>query len=450
MTWGHGEPAAVANIEIYELDELPALEWAATPTVGGPRRELGIQYEDPCGTGCSEGAITQEEWVGRVIEYARHTGQKLFTYPLAWYHGPQWPSEVEPADAFDAVAARDRKQYVRYTTNPPEWVAPMLERFEAEGFEFVGALTLLRLGSLMRKMNTDLSAIQAGADTINSMLWNDQVQAGTMDWTVKYNARNYPALVEKGDKGVDGKGHPPLAYGEKTPGDLDVPYHPGPIFNPLHPEVQQAVRAVVRELGQKYGAHQAFKGISINFWAPTIVWFGSLHSGYDDYTVGLFEKETGIKVPVGATDPKRFSKRYEFLCFQCRSAWIEWRCRKVHELILGLRDELVASQPDLRLTLTLWSEPYLPQIVGNGRPECQLHARPSTVELYREAGFDPALYRDEANIECDFQFEGGGRDRGANNLDNAPLDYFFMFRDHESGCWLSSTARISSCESRIV
>lgn len=431
MTWGHGEPAAVAEIEIYELDDLPALELPAAPAAAGARRELGIQYEDPCGTGCSEGAITKEEWVGRVIAYARHSGQKLFTYPLAWYHGPQWPSECEPADAFDSVVARDRKQYVRWTTRPPEWVSPMLERFEAEGLEFVASMTLLRLGSLMKKMNTDLAAIQAGADTINSMLWNDQVQSGTMDWTAKYNARNYPALVEKGDKGVDGQGHPPLAYGEKTPGDLEVPYHVGTIFNPLHPEVRQAVRAVVRELGERYGRHRAFKGVSINFWAPTIVWFGSLHSGYDDYTVGLFEKETGIKVPVEPKDPQRFSKRYEFLCFHCRPAWIAWRCRKVHEHILALRDELVAARPDLRLTLTFWSEPYLPQFLGNGKPECQLHARPSTVEIYREAGFDPALYRDEPNIECDFQFEGGGRDRGANNLDNAPMEYLFMFRDHD-------------------
>ena len=431
MTWGHGEPAAVANIEIYELDELPALAPPVTRNGGGPRRELGIQYEDPCGTGCSEGALSKAEWVERVIAYARHTGQTLFAYPLAWYHGPQWPSECEPADAFDCVVARDRKQYVRWTTTPPEWVVPMLKRFEAEGLEFVGALTLLRLGSLMKKMNTDLAAIQAGADTINSMLWNDQVQSGTMDWTVKYNALNYPAMIKAGTKFLGGKNDPALAYGEKTPGDLDVPYHPGPVFNPLHPEVRQAVRAVVRELGSKYGGFKAFKGVSINFWAPTIVWFGSLHSGYDDYTVGLFEKETGIKVPVEPKDPKRFSKRYEFLCFHCRPAWIEWRCQKVHEQICGLRDELVAARPDLRLTLTLWSEPYLPQFLGNGKPLCQLHARPSTVELYREAGFDPALYRGERNLECDFQFEGGGRDRGANNLDNAPLEYFFMFRDHD-------------------
>jgi hypothetical protein len=433
MTWGHGEPAAVADIEIYELDTLPALDLPDTSVAGSPRRELGIQYEDPCGCGTAEGAITQEEWTERVIAYARHTGQKLFTYPIAWYHGPQWPSEVEPADAFGIVSARDRKQYVRYTTNPPEWVAPMLERFEHEGLAFVGALTLLRLGSLMQQMNTDLTAIQAGADTINNMLWNGQVQAGTMDWTSTYNVRNFPSLVAVGGKNAAGDTPPPLVYGEKRGNEVEVPCHAGPIFNPLHPTVQHAVRAVIRELAERYGSYAAFKGISINLWAPTIVWFGSLHSGYDDYTVSLFEKETGIKIPVEEKDPKRFSKRYDFLAFNCRPAWIDWRCRKIHELILSLRDELVAARPDLRLTLTLWSEPYLTHLVGNDSAARQLHARPSTVEFYRQAGFDPALYRDAPNIECDFQFEGGGRDRSSNGPAGATpvLERSFMFRDHD-------------------
>jgi hypothetical protein len=425
MTWGHGEPAAVASIAISELDSLPALDGPA-PFSGGARRELGIQYEDPCGTAASEGALSKAEWVERVITYARHTGQRLLTYPLVWYHGPQYPSAGEPADAFDVVVAPDRKQYVRWTSRPPEWIGPLLRRFEEEGMGFVGALTLLRLGSLMRQMNTDLAAIQAGAETINNLLWCDQVQAGTMDWTPVYNVRNYPEITAKG-LGVQVMKDFPYAYGEKT----QQPYHAGPIFNPLHPIVQQAVRAVVRELASTYGPYKAFKGLSLNFWAPTIVWFGSIHSGYDDYSARLFEQETGIAIPVAPKDPQRFSKRYEYLTFRCKPAWVAWRCRKIHQLLCALRDELVAVRPDLRLILTLWSEPYLPQIIGNGRASNQLYARPSTLEFYREAGFDPALYQNEPNLEADFQFEGGGRDRSDGNRENAPLESFFMFRDHD-------------------
>ena len=62
MTWGHDEPAAVASIDIYELDSLPSLNLPAPPT-GIARRELGIQYEDPCGTGASEGALSDRKSV---------------------------------------------------------------------------------------------------------------------------------------------------------------------------------------------------------------------------------------------------------------------------------------------------------------------------------------------------------------------------------------------------
>ncbi len=42
MTWGHGEPAAAASIDIYELPDLPPL--AAPDDPGdGSRREFGIQ-----------------------------------------------------------------------------------------------------------------------------------------------------------------------------------------------------------------------------------------------------------------------------------------------------------------------------------------------------------------------------------------------------------------------
>ncbi|MHB8972438.1 MAG: hypothetical protein ACYC3X_21270 [Pirellulaceae bacterium] len=71
MTWGAGEPAAVASIEIYELPDLPPLDVPGDPC-DGTRRELGIQYEDPCGTGGSEGALSCEMWIERVTRYARY------------------------------------------------------------------------------------------------------------------------------------------------------------------------------------------------------------------------------------------------------------------------------------------------------------------------------------------------------------------------------------------
>jgi len=427
MTWGHNEPAAAASFEVYELDELTPLEVPGDPG-DGSRRELGVQYEDPCGTGASEGAMNIQEWTDHIVAYMRHSGQKLLGYPICWYHGPQYPSEREPADAHGMIVARDRRQYATWTTQPPEWVTPLLDRFAQEGLEFQALLTLLRLGSLMQKMNIDIEAIKGGAETINNMLSNDQVQAGTMDWTPVYNARNYEKQLDYHEQGKD-QADFPWAYGEKT----RQSYHAGPIFNPLHPVVQEAIVGFVREIAERYGKHPAFKGIAFTMWAPSLLWFGSLHSGYDDYTVGLFEKETGIRVEVEKTAPDRFSKRYEFLTFACREAWVDWRCRKIAELVRKIRDTLRAVRPDLRVTLNMWREAFVTGIIWWGEVRHQLYACPGLVEMCRQAGIDPALYQNEPGIELDLEFDGGNRDRmgWVTDIADQPIEKFTVIRDHD-------------------
>ena len=168
-------------------------------------------------------------------------------------------------------------------------------------------MTLMRLGSLLEKMNIDLDAIKGGAETYNNMLWNNCVQSSTNDWTPIYNARNYKTLT------ADNQNKKPLEPWAQSPsrlayGEVGNPGHTGPMFNPLHPTVQEAIVGFVREIGQRYGKYPAFKGISFNMFASAMPWFGSIHSGYDDYTVGLFQKETGIDVPVDAKAPDRFSQ----------------------------------------------------------------------------------------------------------------------------------------------
>ncbi len=427
-TWGYGEPAAAASIEIYEVGELQPL--AIPPSMGN--RDLGIQYEDCCGTGASEGARTFSEWLDHVVTYAKHTGQNLLSYPIAWYHGPIFPSTVERGDVFSIVVAEDRKQYIAWTDEPPDWPATLLERFEREKLDFQGVLTLLRLSSLMKKFDPDLERIISGGETLHNMLWNDHVQAGTMDWTTVYNTLNFPDILNRPDP-ISLKPDFAWAYGESTEHTYqeNAPYRPGPIFNPLHPEVQKSIREFFREIAERYGRFSSFKGVAVTMWAPTMLWFGSLHSGYDDFTVSLFEKETGIAVPVDPLDRQRFSKRYQYLTFQCRQAWIDWRCRKIRDFICDLRDTFTSVRADLRLTLNLWSEPYVPAVLGAGRAEHQLYARPGTHQLYKEAGLDMRLFEGEANIDFDLQTEGGGRDRSPSNQPGARLEQFFMFRDHD-------------------
>ncbi|MBN2309787.1 MAG: hypothetical protein JXR94_12495 [Candidatus Hydrogenedentes bacterium] len=436
MTWGEGEPAAAASIEIRELDALPALDVPGDPG-DGSRRVIGIQYEDPCGCCASEGAMNRPEWIDHVVQYARHSGQNLLAYPMAWYHGPQFPCACQPADGLGMAVARDRRQYVRWTTQPEDWYAALLERFGREGLGFQGALTLMRLGTLLENMNIDLAAIQAGADTYNNMLWNNHVQASTNDWTTLYNARNFDTIAEKTKQGPSEPfaALPGLAYGERPDGAC----HTGPMFNPLHPTVQEAILAFVTEIGQRYARFPAFKGISFNMFASAMPWFGSIHVGYDDYTTRLFEDETGIAVRVDPKAPDRFSRRYDLLTYVCRPAWVAWRCRKIRELFGRIHDALAAAREDLRVTATLWDETVVINTLGAAAGGMsgahQLHARQSMLDLYREAGIDLDLYGDKPGLEVDFAL-GNSRDRGGHGARpmggvNLPPEDLCMYRDFD-------------------
>ncbi len=419
MTWGKGEPAAVADIKIYELDELPALKIKdEVPAV--PKRELGLQFEDPCGTTFSMGAYKEQDWLDRTISYMHYTGQNLLTYPIVWYHDPLYPSSREPSGLFGGVAAPDRKIYARWTAHPEDWVSILLKKFEKEGLEFKAALTLLRLGSLMKNMNINLDSIKSGKETYNNVLSNNQVQSSTNDWTMEYNVANF----EKQTNGtLNG-----WAYGEHG-----GPFDRGPMFNPLHPTVQKAILGIIQEIVDRYGQSPAFKGISLNMWHATILWYFSLKSGYDDYTVNLFEKETGVKVPVKPNDPERFSKRFKLLTKEHSEVWISWRCRKIKELFCKMRDIVTTARPDLRLTISAWTEITIYGWFGvPHEPSHQLFTRKSLYDLYREGGFDMKLFKDEPNIEIDYAFLPS-RDRDAWGTDGAetPLEKTCSYRDHD-------------------
>lgn len=405
MTFRAGEPAAVTSVEVYELADLPALAITADSS-GQPRRELGIQYEDPCGTCLSEGSRNRDEWIDHLTQYAKYAGQNLLVYPLAWYHGPQFPSQREPADGMDWALANDRKQYIRWTRNPADWYATLLERFTAEGLRYQGSMSLLRLGSLMKRMNIDQKAIERGADTFNNMRSDNVVQSSTNDWTGIYNALNYKAATDrdKEKKPLSPVSCGPGAYGERNCGRI------GPMFNPLHPTVQEAIVGFVREIAERYAKYTAFQGVSFNMFLAAMPWFGTIDFGYDDYTVALFERETGIAVPVDRKAADRFAKRFQFLTEKHRAKWIAWRCQKIRELFGRIHQTLAEIRKDLRVVVTLWDETFVPEL-GLPMDALQFGTRKSFLQLYREAGIDVDLYRDQPGLEID-RGMGNSRDRG--------------------------------------
>ena len=248
------------------------------------------------------------------------------------------------------------------------------------------------------------------------------------------NVRHFDRVAEQleGQPAVEPhKGLPAWAYGERrTPGS-----HMAPIFNPLHPTVQEAILRFVGEIGRKYGPYPSFRGVSFNMFASCMPWFGSLHAGYDDTTARLFHEETGIDALVGSTEPGRFAGRYEHLNFTCRKAWVGWRCRKIRELFGRIHEALNGVRDDLNVKVTLWDETTVPGVLGQPSAALQYGARPSMLELFREGGIDPVLYHDCPGLEIDLGI-GNPRDRGGHGDEpcggvQAPLESMTMYRDYD-------------------
>ncbi len=99
--------------------------------------------------------------------------------------------------------------------------------------------------------------------------------------------------------------------------------------NPVHPVVRAMVLKHVQEVVRRFSKSPAFAGL--NIWHLPIQ-FSSLEQGYDDYSVSLFEKETGIHVAT-STGKDRFTERYAFLTGKKRKEWLAWRASKVSSFL---------------------------------------------------------------------------------------------------------------------
>ncbi|MHB1152735.1 MAG: hypothetical protein ACYCWE_16505 [Eubacteriales bacterium] len=400
-TWGQGEPAAVASFSVYELDSLPALK-IIKDQKQIDFRSFGLQYEDPCNIGMTEGTSEFSEWLDHHISYMLFTGQNRLIYPVNWYHGPIVPVKCQPCERFNTYVAPDRRMYTRSTPEPSDWVDDLLTRFDREGLRFTGSMTLLRLGRLLEGMNNDLDLVRSGADTYNNMLFDDSIQSSCNDWTAMYNPRIFPAMIDAMEKGEPYS----YAYGEQS-----TSVYSAPIFNPLHPVVQEQVFEYFGELADKYAHHASFTGLAINFWHATFLWYGSLRAGYDDLSIGMFERETGIRTGVDPKAPDRFSRRWRYITMHCEETFIAWRCDKIHEFLCRCSDMLISRRPDLTLTLTVWNEPSARSYLDGIDASSQYGARVSDYELYRRGGLDLRLFADDPVFEISVE-RNSLRDRG--------------------------------------
>ncbi|MCA9177180.1 MAG: family 10 glycosylhydrolase [Planctomycetales bacterium] len=160
------------------------------------------------------------------------------------------------------------------------------------------------------------------------------------------------------------------------------PTNGAPAYNPLHPQVREAMRAVVAELVAKYGHHPSFAGVSIQLDPDSYALLPNEFWGLDDDTVERFRKATGFSLdsdPAAATaagqgdvestprgassqvtlassggagDPQRFSRRAANLRGNLAELWIDWRAQEMTKLFQALATEVRRHRLDTRLVLT--------------------------------------------------------------------------------------------------
>lgn len=121
-----------------------------------------------------------------------------------------------------------------------------------------------------------------------------------------------------------------------------------------HSEVENAMLYVIDDLAYRFSGSPAWKGVYLmsfpttfghSFYAPQ----GSpLDWDYSDETIAAYESDTGDTVPGTPGDSSRFLQRYNYLTGETKKpGWISWRCNKVRDITLAVRDKLHEYRNDL-------------------------------------------------------------------------------------------------------
>lgn len=359
-----GADAAVSEIRLYEVSEgLPALE-VRTPETG-PHRLLGIYYEEPKvienfgGPEAEAGDKSLADWrtfyeAGRhLVDYLKYTGMNAV---LMMSHGYQ-------STLYPTALAGHRHRYDKWDLFPDgrdPFQKDLLELycrlFERDGLFLIPSIDFEQL---IPQLEAIRKLHEHGLADID-MVRNDGA-ASSAFWS-------------------RGSGRNRLS----------------PHYNPLHPVVQQAMLDIVSEMARRYAEYRSFAGIGIQHRALAFVQYPGLEYGYSDFTARLFEEETSREIPVKPDDPDRFMKRYEWLFKHARAEWVDWRCRKLHDLVLMLRDAMREARSDLTLHVA-YMNTFQSILVTDDARDWYASGK-SLHELYRVKGLDPTLYMNDDGI----------------------------------------------------
>lgn len=171
----------------------------------------------------------------------------------------------------------------------------------------------------------------------------------------------------------------------------------GTVPDPLHPVVQQLMYDLLREMAEKTRDWSCVPAVGFrangkfgNLYVGTNRKHPPEESGYSEFDIAEFQKNTGVIVGGTAGDP---AQRYEWLRANVWDQWIEWRCRRIHEHWRHCLEAVREADPRKHLIV-------FTKIPSNdpGEKRDWEKAPVDLLELHRYHGYDPALYKNEEGL----------------------------------------------------
>jgi hypothetical protein len=165
-----------------------------------------------------------------------------------------------------------------------------------------------------------------------------------------------------------------------------------PYYNVLHPRVQEAMLAVVRELLARYGQHRSLAGLGLQLSGHGYAQLPGPEWGLDDVSIAHFQQDTGLRVPGEGSD--RFAQRAAFVAGEAAGRqWVQWRADKLAQFHRRVAAELTAVRPHARLYLAGAESLYGEKTLRDLQPS--LSRRASLAETLLGVGLDARHYRDD-------------------------------------------------------
>jgi len=249
--------------------------------------------------------VTFYEGANRLIQYLKYAGYNGLM--MAVYADG---SAIYPSQLADPTPRFDRGVFFTAAADPlPKDVVEMLFRMcDREGIEFVPAF----------EFSGTLPAVEA-------LRRARALPAGGFDW-------------------VDAEGRPRVEM-------LRASGHPSPVsYNPVRPEVSEAMTALLHEFTERYAAHRSFGGLAIQFaghgfaHVPVGAWQADWH------TQQRFLRDTELDGDA-ARAPGPTGARIDGDQRDGDAAWQIWLCDQLKRWQSQVEARVIAARPDARLYL---------------------------------------------------------------------------------------------------